>query len=230
MKKITKLMLGIFAFPGIYLAVVGVWASLSVSSLLPEQNTEGEKVLLTQEQVDILLKIEDPTFYDHAGIDLSSGQGLTTITSALARDIFLSGKTLTGLSGAFQRFYRTVFDCCKRVDFGRDVMAVVLNKHLTKNQQLQLFITSVYMGHYSGKGVIGLLAAAQVYFHKDISALSNDEFIALVAMIKMPNYYHPVKNKEQLDSRVATVKNILAGGCKPDGWFDTEYKHCNGNL
>lgn len=226
MKKITKLMVYIFAFSGLYLIIVGVWAFRSVSILLPESITDSEEVLLTQQQLNILLKIEDPTFYDHAGIDLSLGQGITTITSALARDVFLSGKTLTGVSGAFQRFYRAVFDCCKKVDFGRDVMALVLNKHLTKDQQLQLFIANAYMGHHAGRSVVGLPAAANVYFQKEISALSSDQSIALVAMIKMPNYYHPVKNSKQLGSRVAKIKAILAGICKPDGLFDTEYDHC----
>lgn len=229
-KKILKFIIGIISIISLYLIVVGSWASLSVAELLPKSATGSEQILLTEEQLEILLKIEDPTFFHHAGIDLSPGQGLTTITSSLARDIFLSDKKLEGVKGAFQSFYSAVFTCCKTFDFGRDVMAVVLNKHLSKERQLQLYISTVYMGQSNGKGVIGLPAAASAYFNKNLSELSKEEFITLVAMLDAPNYYHPVKGAEQLKSRVSKIKNILSGTCKPKSWFDTQYDHCNGNT
>lgn len=229
-KKILKYIAGIASVISLYLIIAGCWASLSVAELLPEFPTNNEQLLLTEQQLATLLKIEDPKFYDHIGIDLSPGQGLTTITSSLARDIFLSGKKLEGVKGGFQSFYGGIFNCCKTFDFGRDVMALVLNKHLSKEKQLQLYISTVYMGQNNGKGVIGLPAAANAYFNKSFSDLTEEEFITLVAMLDAPNYYHPVKGAEQLKSRVLKIKSILSGACKPKGWFDTKYENCNGSV
>lgn len=230
LRKLLKYVIGGIATIGFYLVLVGVWASLSVGDLLPKTIVGNEQPLLTKQQTNILLKIEDPTFFDHAGIDVSQGQGLTTVTSSLAREIFLSGKELVGVRGYFQSFYKAVFACCKKIDFGRDVMALVLNKHLSKEQQLQLLISSVYMGQHNRKAVTGLSAAANAYFSKNFSDLSEDEFVTLVAMIKAPNSYHPVNDTRQLQLRVFKIKSILAGTCEPSGWFDTEYDHCKAKL
>jgi membrane carboxypeptidase/penicillin-binding protein len=225
-KKILKNIVSIILIISLYLVIAGAWASLSVGDLLPKAIASNEQISLTKQQTDILLRIEDPTFFDHAGIDISQGQGLTTITSTLAREIFLSGKELVGVRGRFQSFYKAVFACCKKIDFGRDVMALVLNKNLSKTQQLQLFISRVYMGQHNRKAVIGLPAAANAYFNQNLSALSKQEFVTLIAMIKSPNLYHPVNNAKQLESRIFKINSILAGACKPSGWFDTEYEHC----
>ena len=229
-KIILKYILVVVSAFSLYLVVAACWASLTVVELLPMSATNSDELLLTKQQVEILLKIEDPTFYNHIGVDLSPGQGLTTITSSLARDIFLSDKKLKGVRGGFQSFYSAVFACCKTFDFGRDVMALVLNNHLSKEKQLQLYISTVYMGQNNGKGVVGLSSAASAYFNKNLSDLSKEEYIILVAMLDAPNYYHPIKGAEQLKSRVSKIKSILSGGCKPKGWLDTKYDHCNDNT
>ncbi|VUD46213.1 Penicillin-binding protein 1B [Thalassocella blandensis] len=209
-----------------YLAVVYIWALLSVENLMQEAQPLSTDSILSSSQTDILLKIEDPTFYKHIGIDVSEGQGLTTITSSLARDIFILGKKLRGIKGGFQSFYIKVFSCCKKIDLGRDMMALALNQSLTKEQQLTLYISSSYMGGHNGKQIIGLPAAAYEYFNKPISDLTDHEFITLIAMLKAPNYFHPYKNANNLNTRVDRIKMIIAGTCKPDGWLDTKYEHC----
>ena len=79
----------------LYLVVAYVWASISVPELVDEEVLD--KIEITEEQKKILLAVEDPRFYDHIGVDISQGQGLTTITSSLAKDIFLQGKGLGNL-------------------------------------------------------------------------------------------------------------------------------------
>jgi membrane peptidoglycan carboxypeptidase len=106
------------------------------------------------------------------------------------------------------------------------MMAFILNQNMTKDLQLQLYISSSYMGAYDGRQIIGLPAAAKAYFNKPIADLSDDEFIVLVAMLKAPNYFHPEKGAKHLEGRIYKIKKILAGTCKPDGWFDTKYTHC----
>ena len=229
-KVFGKVLIGIVAIFFIYLAIALAWASLSVEYLLNEEAIVTQSPLLNHKQEEILLKIEDPTFYDHVGIDLSQGQGLTTITSALARDVFLYRVEMPGMRGWFQSFYRSVFDCCKKIDMGRDMMALVLNRSLSKELQLQFYLSTSYMGSLGGKQIVGLPAAANAYFNKPLAELSDDEFIALVAMIKAPSYFHPEKGAARLVERVNKIKQILIGACEPDGWFDTQYKHCEGGV
>jgi membrane peptidoglycan carboxypeptidase len=105
-------------------------------------------------------------------------------------------------------------------------MALVLDRHLSKDQQLQLYVSTVYLGRHDRKAVFGLVDAANVYFYKNPSDLSTEEFVTLVAMIKSPNLHHPVSGAERLELRVSRITSVLAGTCEPSGWFDTEYVHC----
>lgn len=230
MKTSFKIGLCIISIISLYFVVVGSWALLSVDELMPRLDAASQQASLSDRQIEILLKIEDPRFYQHMGIDLSVGQGLTTITSSLARNVFLDGKKLDGLRGQFQKFYIAVFNCCKKADFGRDMMALVLNKKMSKQQQLQLFVSSIYMGQYKGARIIGLPAAARAYFDKELPQLTEAEFVSLVAMVKAPNFFHPEKGPQQLRERVLRINAILSGACAPNGWFDTDYKICDGSV
>jgi hypothetical protein len=133
---------------------------------------------------------------------------------------------LNGIGGALQSLYRGVFACCKRIDLGRDVMAVVLDARLSKRQQLALYASRVYMGTHERRQVRGLLAAARGYLGKPLAQTSDEEFIGLVAMIKAPNAYHPIRQPAAYAQRVARVRARVAGTCKPQGWFDTALAQC----
>lgn len=182
---------------------------------------------LTSHQETILLTIEDPRFYKHRGIDISQGQGLTTITSVIARDIFLFGKTLSGVKGAFQQFYRNVFTCCKRIDMGRDMMAVVLNTRLSKADQLNFYTAATYFGSLQGSHIIGFEHAAIAYHQKSLATLTEEEFIGLVAMIKAPRHYNPLTQANAHKERAKRIKKLIHHQCKVSGWFDTTYEHCS---
>lgn len=225
-KSIKITLIGIFAFLFLYLGIIWVWASFSSAVLIREALLTSRDVALLPKQQSVLLKIEDPVFFEHYGLNLSNGQGLTTITSALAREVFLYGHRLDGVSGVMQSFYRAVFDCCKKVDIGRDVMALVLNKRVTKQEQLNLLLSTAYLGRKDGKGVIGFDRAAIAYYGKSLGELSLQEFSGLMAMIAAPTYYHPINNPEIHALRTARIIKIANGQCEPDGLLDLTYDHC----
>ncbi|HEX7763166.1 MAG TPA: transglycosylase domain-containing protein [Cellvibrio sp.] len=225
-KSIKIMFIGIFVFLLLYLGIIWVWASFSASVLIREALLTSREVSLLPEQQRVLLKIEDPVFFEHYGLNVSNGQGLTTITSALARDIFLYGHRLNGVSGVMQSFYRAVFDCCKKVDIGRDVMALVLNRHVTKNEQLNFLLSTAYMGRKDGNSIVGFDRAAMAYYDKPLGDLSLQEFSGLVAMVAAPTYYHPLNNPEAHALRTARIINIANGQCEPDGLLDLTYDHC----
>ncbi|MEW6760434.1 MAG: transglycosylase domain-containing protein [Pseudomonadota bacterium] len=208
-----------------YLALAGAWAWTVFDEALATRHVT-DTVPLSARQTAILLRVEDPTFFEHAGLSIAPGQGVATISSALARDVFIGERRLDGVSGAVQRFYRSVFDCCKRIDLGRDVMTLVLDSRMSKRDQLARYVATVYMGTHEGQQVSGLALAARSYLGKPLEETSAAEFVKLVAMIKAPSQYHPTRGPEALAQRVARIQALLAGRCTASGWFDTEFKEC----
>ncbi|KFI08012.1 transglycosylase domain-containing protein [Massilia sp. BSC265] len=208
-----------------YLAVAAAWAWMVLDDAL-SLAVPTETVMLSERQAVVLLRVEDPTFYDHAGLSLGQGQGVATISSAVARDLFLGDGRLDGVPGMLQAVYRGVFACCKRIDLGRDVMALVLDARMFKAEQLARYTATVYMGTHQGRQLTGLAQASRSYLGKPLEAATDEEFIRLVAMIKAPNHYHPSRNPAALAERAARIQALLLGRCEPGGWFDTDFEGC----
>jgi len=225
-KYIKWTFLGIIFFLTLYLGTVWIWAQSAVHDLLEEIPRSSTVATLDPKKISALLTIEDPSFYSHRGLDISKGQGLTTITSSVASMVFLGDHQLDGAKGRLQSFYRSVFDCCRRVDLGRDMMALVIHSKLSKQDQLDIFLSNAYLGSSNGRGVVGFEAAAATYHGKDLSELSGDEFLGIVAMLLAPNYYHPERNPELHAQRVKRIRAIIGGQCEPGGWLDLTYDHC----
>ncbi|MGL4491022.1 MAG: transglycosylase domain-containing protein [Rhizobiaceae bacterium] len=165
---------------------------------------------LSDTQKAILLKVEDPGFYDHKGIDFASpGQGLTTITQALVKFLYFEKFT-----PGFAKIEQSL------------IARFVLNNQMTKDQQLGLLINQAYFGDKNGEPIRGFSDAALAHFSKPFSQLSDDEFIGLVAMLIGPNKFRPDKDPETHKSRVTKIKQLLAGDCKPNGLLDVYYDDC----
>ena len=216
MRRLGKAVLVVATLLLVYLAVVAWWAAASVDTLLA-QRPAGTALRLTHSQRAILLRIEDPTFFSHRGLSLADGQGVATISSAVARDLFLYGPPLDGVKGRLQGFYRAVFDCCRKVDLGRDTMALVLDASASKARQLDLHVGGVYMGRHEGRQLRGLEQGAQACIGKPLATLDDDQMARLVAMIKAPNELHPLRNRAPYELRLARVRAVLAGRCRPSG-------------
>jgi membrane carboxypeptidase/penicillin-binding protein PbpC len=216
----------IFFACALYAVILGLWVRASASDLIELYPRNPNVVELPNDYVKMILKVEDPTFYQHIGVDISIGQGMTTLTSVVAKDIFLFGAKLKGFKGAMQIFYRGVFTICQKRDLGLDLMALILNQHLSKNEQLDFFLANVYMGSNKRVQIRGLEQASAIYFSKPLAAISRPEMITLIAMLNKPNYYHPFKNPKALKRRSYRIARLLAGECSPSGWFDTDYAGC----
>jgi membrane carboxypeptidase/penicillin-binding protein len=212
----------------LYLGVAAAWAWASFDDAVAAVAIPA-RAPLSDAQRRILLQVEDPAFYDHAGVSLAKGAGLATISTSVARILYLDGGDLGGVKGAFQSLYRAVFGCCKRVDLGRDTMGVVVNARLPKELQLAVYVARVYMGTQAGEEVRGLARAAQVYLGKPLEAATPDEFAGLAGMIKAPNLYHPLRDPAAYAQRKARIAALVAGTCRPAGWRDTALSACAGD-
>ena len=226
MKYLKRALLGLVLFVPLYLLIVFFWANSVADELLAQAPNRGQVIALQSWQANALIKIEDPTFLEHHGLDISNGQGVTTITSVLARDLFLGDHQAGGIKGAMQSFYRGVFNCCRKVDFGRDVMALVLDSRTTKQQQLDTYLHTTYFGSLNGKAVVGFKAASKTYYGKDLSQLTDTEFYGILAMPLAPNRYHPTRHPELHAERARRIEALVTGKCEASGWLDLTYEAC----
>ncbi len=161
----------------------------------------------------ILLRVEDPNFYNHHGVDFTTpGAGWTTITQGIVKVYFYDGFT----PGVFR--YRKL---------EQSLIAWVFNHRVDKRTQLAIFINSVYFGEHEGKEVIGFRSAARSYFQKDFSQLTRDEYISLVAMIVAPNKYSVATHPDDNHQRVTRIEHLLNGKCQPTGFADVYYEACD---
>jgi membrane peptidoglycan carboxypeptidase len=158
---------------------------------------------LSPHQLEILLKAEDPRFFQHGGVDFSTpGAGITTITQALVKRLFFD-KFTPGIAKLKQTA----------------IAAYALDPLMPKQEQLRLFINTSYLGH----NVRGFEQAAQVYFHKPFKQLSEEEYIAIVAMLIAPEVFSVQKFPARNAERVARIKGVVSGEYKPRGLFDVYY-------
>jgi membrane peptidoglycan carboxypeptidase len=127
-------------------------------------------------RIDLLLKIEDPKFRTHRGVDLATpGAGMTTITQGLAKLLYFPGGFQQGIAKVRQTL----------------VAEYALDDLVSKDEQLELYLNATYFGSVDGRPIHGLAAAADAYFRKSDRDLTDDEFIALIGMTISPETLKP---------------------------------------
>ena len=158
-------------------------------------------------RVEQLLAVEDPGFYQHHGVDLSTpGAGLTTITQAMVKYLYFNG-----FRPGFMKIEQTL------------IAWLAVDPLVSKDDQLEAFINTVYLGHVDGAAIRGFPHAAKIYFGKRFNELTDEEYLALVAMLIAPNSFsvrdHGDKNRE----RVELIKQVLSGEYRPKENRDVYY-------
>lgn len=139
------------------------------------------------DRVAQLLKAQDENFFTHGGTDFMSGR-MTTITQSLVKQLhFESFKP--GLAKIEQSL----------------VAAFALDPLVTKDEQLSLFLNRAYFGHDEGRAVHGFREAARAYFEKPVTALTEDEYLGLLAMLSGPN---ELSVKLHPEANLASVKKL----------------------
>ncbi|HXF08603.1 MAG TPA: penicillin-binding protein 1B [Candidatus Acidoferrales bacterium] len=144
-----------------------------------------------------LLAVEDRRFTRHAGIDpgavlraavanLRAGrviQGGSTLTQQLVKNLFLDS----------ERSFRRKFD--------EALMALLLEWHYEKGEILETYLNEVYLGQQGGRAIHGFGLASQYYFGKPLDELEIQEQALLVALVKGPSYYHPLRQPARAKAR-----------------------------
>ncbi len=133
--------------------------------------------------VKAVLDTEDHGFYVHGGFDI------TSMVRALIHDS--SGAGLQGGSTIPQQLVKQLYLSPAR-NLSRKIKEAVLADRLeqkyTKNQILQAYLNTIYLGN----GAYGVEAAARVYFNEPASKLNLPQSALLAGMIQNPNGYDPI--------------------------------------
>lgn len=147
-------------------------------------------------QKQALLAIEDSRFYEHGGVDfkgvaraviadLTGGlkQGASTITMQVARDFFLTKDKL------FSRKLTEV------------MLAYKIERTLTKDQILELYMNQVYLGQRA----YGFSSAARIYFGKSLKDVTIAQAAMLAGLPQAPSTVNPVANPKRAQARQRLV-------------------------
>ena len=159
---------------------------------------------LPAEYQDILIKVQDPGFYSHNGVDVKTpGAGWTTITQSLAKFFYFKD---------FQPGWRKI----PQTIYAR----FALHPKVAKEQQLDLFINIIGFGN----GKKGIFSASKYYYNKKPDELTRDEYISLIAIINNPEMLNPKDNPDANNERVTRIKKYLNGEYVPKSVFDNNYE------
>ena len=209
MKKSLKriILLGLILFFG-YL----VYLNHLVKGAFSSEIQESEKITRIEysietyptEMVNMLLLVEDQSFFQHWGVDFKEIvrvfygylfedkdiRGASTITQQLIKNTLLSSdKTLS-----------------RKID--EALMAMLMELNYDKNYILERYMNTVYLAQQGSMAIQGFASASQFYFDKKVEDLDLREMATLVALLKGPSYYHPVRHPDRLNKRVDMILSM----------------------
>lgn len=159
-------------------------------------------------QLDAIVRVQDPTFRSHRGIEWPSPLTTTTITQSLVKKLFF-----VDFRPGFQKLEQTL------------VAALVVDPGVSKDLQLRAFSQAAYFGHRDGQSVIGFEEAARTWFGASLEALTKDQFLSLLAMLPSPNTLVP--GSTQAADRVKRINRLLASQCVHTRIADIWLEQCS---
>ena len=148
-----------------------------------------------------VLATEDRRFYSHSGVDPYS------LVRATVRNI-QAGRVVEGGSTLTQQLTKNVFltpDQTLSRKAQEMMMAVWLERTLSKDEVLRLYLSRVYFGG----GAWGIEAASALYFGRPPTELSLSEAALLAGLLKAPSSLYPVENPDAAATRMRTVLRAM---------------------
>lgn len=150
------------------------------------------------------IAIEDERFYEHNGIDIqgilragvkfvTSGfrttQGASTITQQLLKNNVFDFMSEEGIADKVERKIQEQY------------LAVKLEETMSKDEILQAYLNTINLG----QNTLGIQAASERYFGKNVEELTLAEAAVLAGITKSPEGYNPIKNQTENAKRQKLV-------------------------
>ena len=209
MKKSLKriILLGLILFFG-YL----VYLNHLVKGAFSSEIQESEKIAqidysldrYPKEMVNMLLLIEDQSFFQHWGVDFKE------IVRVFYGYLF-EDKDIRGASTITQQLIKnTLLSRDKNLSrkINEAFMAMLMELNYDKNYILERYMNTVYLAQQGSMAMQGFASASQFYFDKKVVDLDLREMATLVELLKVPSYYNPVKYPDRLNKRVDMILSM----------------------
>lgn len=165
----------------------------SDGKLLAEFGEKRREQLLIEDTpqvlIDAVIASEDDRFYEHPGVDYQGllraginlvktgrkGQGGSTITMQVARNIYLSPE---------KTYLRKINEI---------LLALKIERQISKASILELYLNIPYLGNRA----YGVASAAKVYYGKTVDELTLAEAAMIAGLPKAPSKYNPIVNPDR---------------------------------
>lgn len=205
-----------------------------LSTVLDNQGNEtatlvasgSNRVYVTIDEIPLDLQhafvaIEDARFYEHNGIDITGivragitgitsgrfSQGASTITQQLLKNnVFTDWTSESSFADKMERKIQEQY------------LAIQLEKVEDKDWILENYLNTINLG----QNTLGVQAASQRYFNKDVSELTLSECAVIAGITQNPSRYNPVSNPDaNAERRTKVLNNMLDQGYIDQADYDT---------
>jgi penicillin-binding protein 1A len=194
----------------------------NVMEKLVMAGSNREEVTLSQipdNLINAFIAIEDERFWTHNGIDLKGivraailgistlhfNQGASTITQQLIKNSVFNGGSETSFGARVERKVQ------------EQALAIILEEQLSKNVILENYLNTINLG----SNCLGVQAAANRYFNKDVGDLTLSECAVIAAITQNPSGLNPIRFPEKNQKRQQQVlSNMLEQGYITQSEYD----------
>ncbi len=180
-----------------------------IGSIYPSRSGE-DRVLVKLTDVpkllpETLILVEDRSFYENPGVSVRG------VLRALFANI-RAGHTVQGASTITQQLIKNLFLTDVRTlrrKLKEALMAILLERHVGKDEILQAYLNEVFLGQDGPRAVHGFGLASHFYFNKPLEELEPQEIATLVAMVKGPTEFNPRRRAKLVTERRDMVLKLM---------------------
>lgn len=161
-----------------------------------------------------VLATEDARFYDHPGID-AIGLARALVVDLWHQQMVQGGSTLT------QQVAKNIFltqDRTASRKFQEVLLAVALERRLSKDDILAMYLNEIYLGQGGGASLCGVDAASRAWFGKPIERVDLVEAATIAGAIASPNGWSPIRHPEASRER----RNVVLGRMVDAGFLSAD--------
>ena len=165
--------------------------------------------------VNAFISAEDKTFFRHGGVDYPGlMQAVFNYTLSLGRGGRVPGGSTITQQVAKYLLQDDEYAVSRKIR--EMILAFRLENTLTKEQILELYLNSIFLG----RNAYGVQAASRAYFDKDVADLTLPEAAYLAVLPKAPSNYDPVRATE----RALTRRNYVLREMENNGYITHEQR------
>jgi penicillin-binding protein 1B len=164
--------------------------------------------------VQAVLAIEDRRFYEHPGVDIIRSIGAIVTNLRGDRPYLVGGSTLT------QQLVKNMFltpEKTLRRKVLEQFLAVIMERRLTKDEILELYLNEVYLGQRGSFAIHGVGEGSRLFFGKDVSNVTLVEAATLAGVIQTARH-SPFRDMARARER----RNVVLGAMLEAGYITDE--------